>query len=179
MEGTIGEIRVFAGNYAPLNWAFCNGSSLAISGNETLYALIGTTYGGDGVTTFNVPNLCSRVPVGTGPGSVFPTIQLGQLGGSESISMTTSQMPMHNHIGTGSISIPAYGPADTLGSAADAEFAGLQGAYSTETADAALKPESATVTLTPTGQGAAFDIIQPYMAANYIICVYGIFPSRN
>ncbi|WP_264537897.1 phage tail protein [Flavobacterium sp. N1736] len=179
MEGTIGEIRVFAGNFAPVNWAICNGASLSIAEYEALYTLIGTTYGGDGQVTFNVPNLCSRVPVGAGQGIGLPNIILGQIAGSESASMSSNQMPSHNHIGTGSISIPTLNEADTLGSPTDAELAGLPAAYSTEVADSFLKAETSTVTLTPTGQGQPFSIMQPYTASNYIICTLGVFPSRN
>lgn len=179
MEGTIGEIRVFAGNFAPLNWAFCNGASLSISGNEALYTLIGTTYGGDGQVTFNLPNLCSRIPVGTGQGPGLPNIVLGQFAGSENVTMLSTQMPAHNHIGTGSISIPTLGEADTSGSPTDAELAGFPSAYSTEGADSALKAETSTVTLAPTGQGQPFSIMQPYLAANYIICTVGVFPFQN
>ncbi len=180
MEGTMGEIRVFAGNFAPLNWAFCDGSSLAISNYDALYALIGTTYGGDGVTTFNIPNICSRIPVGTGQGPGLPCIILGQLGGSESTTMSVLQMPSHTHpSAAGAINIPTYGAVDTLGSPAGAELAGLPGAYSSLPADTFLKPQPSTVVLKPTGDGAPFSIIQPYLAANYIICLQGIFPSRN
>lgn len=179
MEGTVGEIRVFAGNFAPLNWAFCNGASLSIAGNEVLYTLIGTIYGGDGQVTFNLPNLSSRIPVGTGQGPGLPSIVLGQIAGSESITMSSAQMPAHNHIGTGSISIPTLGEADTSGSPTDAELAGLPSAYSTEAADSSLKAETSAVTLAATGQGQPFSIMQPYLAANYIICTVGIFPTQN
>ncbi|MDX6183219.1 tail fiber protein [Flavobacterium sp. Fl-77] len=179
MEGTIGEIRIFAGNFAPLAWSFCDGSTLSISGNEALYTLIGTTYGGDGVQTFKVPDLRSRIPVGTGQGPGLPQMILGQVGGAETAVMSSNQMPAHTHMGTGTVSIPAYSLADTAGSPTNAELAGLTGAYSTETADTSLKPETSTVNLAAAGQGIPFSIIQPYTSANYIICVEGIFPTRN
>ncbi len=179
MEGTIGEIRVFAGNFAPLNWAFCNGATLPIANYEALYTLIGTIYGGDGQTTFNLPNLSSRIPVGTGQGPGLANVILGQLAGSENATMTSNQMPSHNHLGSGSISIPTLSEADTSGSPTDAELAGLAKAYSTEAADSFLKAGTSTVTLTAAGQGVSFSILQPYLATNYIICTVGIFPSRN
>lgn len=179
MEGTIGEIRIFAGNFAPLYWSFCNGSSLSISEYTALYALIGTTYGGDGVQTFNVPDLRSRIAVGTGQGPGLPIMTLGEVGGTETVSMLSSQMPAHNHLGTGTISIPAYGQADTTGSPTSAELASLDGAYSTEQSDTYLKPQNSVVSLATAGQGSPFSIIQPYTSANYIICVEGIFPTRN
>ncbi|MFN7099509.1 MAG: phage tail protein [Flavobacterium sp.] len=179
MEGTVGEIRIFGGNFAPLYWSFCNGSTLSISENQALYSLIGTTYGGDGELTFKVPDLRSRIPVGTGQGPGLPQMILGQVGGSETAVMSSNQMPAHSHFGTGSISIPAYSQSDSVGSPTNAELAGLTGAYSTETADTSLKPETSTVNLAAAGQGMPFSIIQPYTAANYIICVEGIYPTRN
>lgn len=179
MEGTIGEIRIFAGNFAPLYWSFCNGSPLSISEYTALYALIGTTYGGDGVQTFNVPDLRSRIPVGTGQGPGLPQMILGHVGGAETAVMSSNQMPAHTHMGTGTVSIPAYSQADSTGSPTNAELAGLTGAYSTETADTNLKTETSTVNLATAGQGMPFSIIQPYTSVNYIICVEGIFPTRN
>lgn len=179
MEGTIGEIRVFAGNFAPQSWAFCAGTSLAISGNEALYTLIGTTYGGDGVQTFNLPDLRSRIPVGTGQGPGLPQVNLGQVGGTETVTMSTGQMPTHNHIASGTITIPTLAGADTLGSPTGSILAGLAGAYSSATSDTNLKVQTSAVTLNLTGSGTPFNIIQPYLSTNYIICVQGIFPSRN
>ena len=102
----IGEIRMFGGNFAPVGWAFCNGALMAIDQNDALFTLIGTTYGGDGQTTFALPNLQSRVPVHVGPG-----FALGQSGGVESVTLTTSQIPAHSHVpqcnsGTGNL-LPA------------------------------------------------------------------------
>src|SRR5947199_7702630 len=89
----IGEIRMFAGNFAPVGWAFCNGALMAIDQNDALFNLIGTTYGGDGQTTFALPNLQSRVPVHVGPG-----FALGQAGGAETVTLTTQQIPAHSHL---------------------------------------------------------------------------------
>src|SRR5215472_10005321 len=89
----IGEIRMFGGNFAPAGWAFCNGALLPISENDALFNLIGTTYGGDGQSTFALPNLQSRVPIHVGPG-----FALGQSGGTESVTLTTSQIPAHSHV---------------------------------------------------------------------------------
>lgn len=180
MEGTIGEVRLFAGNFAPLNWQFCDGSSISIANNDALYALIGTIYGGDGVQTFNVPDLRSRIPIGTGQGPGLPNIVLGQLAGSESVTMTTGQMPVHTHAGQpASLSIPAYTGADTSATPTGAVLAGLAGAYTALEPDTNLKADTAAITLAPTGQGNPFSIIQPYLTTNYIICVQGIFPTRN
>jgi microcystin-dependent protein len=179
MQGYIGEIRIFAGTFAPASWQFCNGSTISISDNETLFTLIGTTYGGDGVQTFCLPDLRSRVPIGTGQGPGFPNVVLGQVGGSENVTMSTSQMPGHVHVGTGTIALPALAGTDTTGSPSGAILAGLAGAYSAEASDTNLKPVSASVTIDPIGGNIPFSIMQPSMAINYIICIYGIFPTRN
>jgi microcystin-dependent protein len=179
MDGTIGEIRIFGGNFAPLYWSFCNGSTLSISENEALYALIGTTYGGDGVLTFKVPDLRSRIACGSGQGPGLPQMDLGEVGGSETAVMSSNQMPAHTHVGISTITIPAYSQADSVGSPTNAELASLSGAYSTETADTSLKSQNSVVNLANAGQGSPFNIIQPYTSVNYIICVEGIFPSRN
>jgi microcystin-dependent protein len=179
MEGYISEIRIFGGNFAPRGWAFCNGAQISIANNEALYTLIGTTYGGDGQATFNLPDLRGRVPVGTGQGPGLPNIILGQVGGTETTSMTINSMPTHNHIVTGTLTIPVHKGAGNTGAPANNILAGLTNAYTTAAPDNNLKPESATVTLANTGNGLPFDIIQPYLVTNYIICTEGIFPSRN
>lgn len=181
MEGTIGEVRLFAGNFAPMYWQFCDGSTLSIGEYDALYALIGTTYGGDGVQTFKVPDLRSRIPIGTGQGPGLPNVVLGQASGSEQVSMSTLQMPSHTHaVATpATLSLPAYIGGTTTSSPTGAVLAGLAGAYSTSDPDTSLKAQPAAVTIGATGGGQPFSIIQPYLATNYIICVMGIFPSRN
>ncbi|SHM29391.1 phage tail protein [Flavobacterium chilense] len=179
MEGTIGEIRLFAGNFPPLNWAFCNGSSQSIANYEALFVIIGTTYGGDGQVTFNLPDLRSRVPVGTGQGPGLPNIVLGQVGGTETATMTINQMPSHTHVATGSIALPAYNATGESGSPTNTILAGLADAYSTAQADTNLKAQTSAVTLNNTGSNNPFSIIQPYLSTNYIICMQGIFPTRN
>ncbi|MFD1602882.1 phage tail protein [Flavobacterium artemisiae] len=179
MEGTLGEIRIFAGSFAPANWAFCNGEILSIAQYEALFVLIGTTYGGDGVNTFALPNLQSRIPIGTGQGPGLPNVVLGQMGGTETVTMSVNQMPGHNHLATANISLAAFAGTDTQGSPTGAVFAGAALTYSDLAADTNLKSETVTVNLGSTGQGAPIDIIQPYQALNYIICKLGIFPSRN
>ncbi|QSW88747.1 phage tail protein [Flavobacterium endoglycinae] len=179
MEGYLSEIRIFAGNFPPRGWVFCNGSQLPISNYDALYALIGTTYGGDGVTTFNIPDLRGRVPIGTGQGPGLSPIVLGQVIGTESTTMTTNQMPAHNHVGTGSLAIPVYKGAGNIGAPTDSVLAGLTNAYSSAAQDSALKPQTVTLTVSATGGNIPFSIIQPYLSTNYIICIEGIFPSRN
>src|ERR1700744_1470800 len=97
-QGFVGEIRMFAGNFAPVGWALCQGQLIPISENETLFNLIGTTYGGDGQTTFALPNLASRVPIHTGTGPGLSAYQIGQLGGTENVTLTVQQTPSHTHV---------------------------------------------------------------------------------
>src|SRR5947208_17026937 len=93
----VGEIRMFAGNFAPAGWAFCNGQTIPISENDTLFTLIGTTYGGDGQETFALPDLQSRIPIHMGTGSSGTTYQIGEMAGVESVTLTTQQIPSHTH----------------------------------------------------------------------------------
>lgn len=178
MEGTIGEIRFFAGNFAPRNWAFCDGSPLSIAQYSPLFSVIGTIYGGDGVTNFNLPDLRSRVAVGTGQGQGLENITLGQKGGSETTVMTINQMPAHNHNMTVNCTIPANSGAGT-NLTPGSILASSPNAYSDEEADVNLAPISLPITLSPTGSGLPFSIIQPSLVMNYIICVEGIYPTRD
>src|SRR6185369_546391 len=104
-EPYVGEIRMFAGNFAPNGWMFCEGQTLPISENEVLFQLIGTTYGGDGEETFNLPNLASRVPIHMGTGPDGTTYQLGEMAGTEQETLTTQQIPNHTHPFTGSTNV--------------------------------------------------------------------------
>ena len=166
----VGEIRMFAGNFAPAGWAFCQGQLLPISENETLFQLIGTTYGGDGQSTFALPNLQSRVPVHVGPG-----FALGQLGGSEAVTLTTQQIPSHIHVpqvttAAGGVQSPS---GAVLATAASVQT-GLQ-VYSDQTPDTTLAP----ATVAPTGGSQPHDNMIPFVVVNFIISLFGIFPSQS
>lgn len=192
MEGTIGEIRLFAGNFAPGNWSYCNGSLLSIAEYTPLFALIGTTYGGDGQTTFALPDMRSRVAVGTGQGLGMSTnYELGQVGGIEDVTLLTSQMPAHNHFMSENLTATAAIPA-TNGDAATNEPSGtgyaitsngLQMYNSAATPGVSMGGSTgsytATMTMLPSGGSAPHNNIQPYQALNFIICLEGIYPSRN
>lgn len=179
MEGYLSEIRIFAGTFPPEGWAYCNGAQLNIADNQALFILIGTIYGGDGVNTFNLPDLRGRVPVGTGQGPGLPAVVLGQISGTENTTMTTAQMPSHSHIGTGTFSLPVYTGPGNSGSPSDSVLAGLTEAFSSEVQDGTLKPQTVPITLSPAGNSQPFSIIQPYLSTNYIVCTQGIYPSRN
>jgi microcystin-dependent protein len=175
MEGTIGEIRMFAGNFAPRNWAFCSGQLLSIAQNTALFSILGTTYGGNGTTTFALPNLSGRVPVGTGQGPGLSDIVLGEVAGEENHTLIITEMPMHNHIATA----PAAGTSTTATPSASVApgpvslGAGLSNAFGTASTN--LAPPTIGIA----GGSQPHNNMQPYLGMNYIICMFGIFPSRN
>ena len=183
MEGTMSEIRMFAGNFSPQSWAFCQGQVQSIAQNSALFALLGTTFGGDGQTTFNLPDLRGRVPVHTGQGAGLSSYQLGEMGGTESVTLTAVNVGGHTHAVTGNAAIPIASGEGTTAVAVNNFPAGNGDAiYSTATDNSAMAPASLTgVTVavqTPNGS-TPINTVQPYVAMNFIICLFGIFPSRN
>jgi Microcystin-dependent protein len=183
MEGTISEIRMFAGNFAPQAWAFCQGQLMSIAQNTALFALVGTTFGGDGQTTFGLPDLRSRVPVHTGQGPGLSNYQLGQMGGAESNTLNASNVGGHTHSVSGNASIiNANGDGQTPVAVNNFPANNGETIYAAATDNSAMAPASLSgVTVapqTPNGNQPV-DNIQPYLAMNFIICVEGIFPSRN
>jgi microcystin-dependent protein len=168
MEGTIGEIRMFAGNFAPRNWAFCQGQLLSIAQNTALFSILGTTYGGNGQTTFALPDFRSRVAVGTGQGPGLSNTVLGEISGTETVTLNTNQLPAHNH--------PILANSgDATASKPAGKFLALTGTpiYAPSQDGTQLGPSGAT------GGNQPVSIKQPYLGMNYIICLFGIFPSRN
>ncbi len=179
MEGYIGEVRLFAGNFAPLGWAFCDGTLYSIAEYTTVFSLLGTIYGGDGQTTFAVPDLRGRIAVGTGTGLGLSNIVLGQKGGTESVTMTTAQMPAHIHSAMTTINFPAYSQVGGEAAPSGSILGGMQGAYSTQAPDTHVAPAAVNGSLSTIGGNQPFGIIQPVLATNYIICLEGIYPSRG
>lgn len=161
----VGEIRMFAGNFAPAGWMFCDGSLLPISENEVLYVVIGTTFGGDGENTFALPDLRGRIPIHAGNGRV-----LGEMGGQESVTLAVQHLPQHAHglVGTTSTS-DASSPAGTAPAAPT-----TLDLYRPSTTPAATM---ATGALQPSGQSQPHHNMQPYLCVNFIISLFGIFPS--
>jgi microcystin-dependent protein len=170
----IGEITTVSFNFAPVGWAMCNGQILQISQNTALFALIGTTYGGDGIRTFALPNLQSRVGVHIGQGAGLSPYVLGQVGGVEGVTLLTSQLPAHTH---------AYSPQATTGNGnTGSPTAALWANPSTATniyERGASNTNMAPQTISPTGGSLPHENRQPYLALNYIIALFGIFPSRS
>jgi microcystin-dependent protein len=158
----IGEIRLFAGNFAPLGWLFCQGQLLPISQYDVLFNLIGTTYGGDGQETFALPNLASRIPMHVGPGYV-----LGEEGGFEQVTLTTVQLPLHSHAAQGSNAGASASPANAVWASS------TYSAYSDQSPDAAMAPTA----LAPSGGSQPHENMPPFLAINFIIATEGVYPS--
>lgn len=165
----VGEIRMFGGNFAPVGWLFCSGQYLPISEYETLFQLIGTTYGGDGESTFQLPNLQSRVPVHQGTGSSGVTYILGEQAGTESVTLTTQQLPVHNHAAVGAI---VTADQTTLNGAVPANSVTIT-PYFPAAPDAPMNAGA----IGPAGGSQPHENLQPYLTINFIISMFGIFPS--
>ena len=194
MEGVISEIRLFAGNFAPKYWAFCHGQSLLISQNTSLYSLLGTTYGGDGRATFALPDLRGRVAIKSGTGVGLPTYKLGQMDGSENITLNLSQLPSHTHTSVlnttvSNFRIHASDQPGTLASPAN-NFPATENSGGTTYAESAASGEtlnvsefagdiSTSVTVQNTGGGQFHNNLQPLLTLHYIICLEGIYPKRS
>ena len=179
MAPYVGEIRMFAGNFAPNGWMFCEGQTLPISENEVLFQLIGTTYGGDGQETFNLPNLASRVPLHFGTGPDGTTYQIGEMAGSESVTLTTQQIPIHTHpmfcsSGGGSNS---SNPDSGVAAPADiSQFNDLTVAPNNATnAQLGTPPFNSDIT----GGSQPHENCQPFLCINFIISLFGVFPSQT
>ncbi|HEU0134387.1 MAG TPA: tail fiber protein [Allosphingosinicella sp.] len=167
----VGEIRMFAGNFNPVGWEFCSGQLMPISENETLFQLIGTTYGGDGESTFALPNLQSRMPLHMGTGSSGTTYQLGEMAGVESVTLTTSQIPSHTHplmasTDSGLLTNPAGNVAGALSPVS---------IYKANVTPPNLPMNASSVT--PQGGSQPHDNMQPFLCINYIISLFGLYPQ--
>jgi microcystin-dependent protein len=175
----VGEIRIFAGNFAPNGWMFCEGQTLPISENEVLFQLIGTTYGGDGQETFNLPNLASRFPMHMGTGPDGTTYQIGEQAGVESVTLTTQQIPNHNHLATaattgGNVSTPSISTILSDEGQSVANATKIYAAY-----DNTKQVTLHNSTVGPTGGSQPHDNMHPYLCVNFIISLFGIYPSQT
>ncbi len=189
MEGTLGEVIPWAPTFAPRSWAFCQGQILSINSNQALFSLLGTTYGGDGRTTFALPDLRGRVAMGEGDGPATSNRTLGSRGGQDQVALAVSQVPSHVHTATasGTPVIPAVSdpgtthlPAAGLSLAAGDFLANPVELYSDGAADTTLGGlMGGAATLANAGGGVPHENRDPYLGLNYIICVAGLFPSRN
>ncbi|MFK5878606.1 MAG: tail fiber protein [Flavobacteriaceae bacterium] len=171
-EAMIGEVKMFAGNFAPRGWAFCNGQLLPISQNSALFSILGTTYGGDGRTTFALPDLRGRVAVHAGSGTGLIRKQLGQRGGEETVNITVKNLPSHSHAVKAVAEVGDEGlPNGNL----PASNSTANKSYSTLSSNATMSKSM----IENTGGNLPVNNMQPYLTVNYIICLEGIFPSRN
>lgn len=187
----LGEIRAVAFSYAPRGWMLCQGQTLAISQNSALFSLLGTTYGGNGTTTFQLPNLCGRSMVGTGQGPGLPLVVQGEVGGSQNVTLTQNQMPIHTHVPTANVtvSLPAHtgvGSTAVPTGAVPASVVLEDGrttlnSYAAAPGDTTLAAPtvSASVTIGTAGGSQPVSILNPFLGMNYVIATEGIFPSRN
>ena len=173
-EPFIAEIRIFAGNFAPRGWAFCDGQLLPIDQNTALFSLIGTTYGGDGRTTTALPDLQGRAPMHPGRGSGLTSRKLGQKLGAETVTLTEAQIPSHTHT-LRALSTPGSPGAPTSTSALARSTAGS--AYHTETVSNLV--DLASEAVSTTGGGQAHANMQAYLTLNFIIALVGTYPSRS
>ena len=180
MDGTMAVITCFAGNFPPRNWTYCQGQILSIAQNQALFSLLGTTFGGNGQTTFALPDLRERTAVGTGQGPGLSNITLGQVSGNANITLTTSNLPPHNHNGNVMVSMVCdANPGNEVGP--DGFYpAGFPLAYgTTATLNVNMRAPGCTATMQNAGGSQPLSIMQPYLAMNYVICLQGIYPSRN
>ncbi len=168
------EIRIFAGNFAPRGWAFCNGQLLPISQNTALFSLIGTTYGGDGRTTTALPNLKGRAPMHPGRGPGLTSRRLGQRGGTETITLTQAQMAAHNHTGRGSGNVAnSNSPTNRI----TARPSGRGAGWYIDNDNSNVDMRSGA--LLNTGGSQAHNNMQPFLVVNFIIALVGLYPSRS
>jgi len=175
MDGYLGEVKMFAGTYAPKNWAFCDGSVIAIQNYTALFSLLGTQFGGDGRTSFGIPDLRGRVPIGVGTGLGLTPRRQGEFGGLEMILLTLKEIPSHNHavacdMKTGSRDLKATSENNVPAQITDGEGFGSDLSGGTN-----MKPEM----ISTEGGGQAHYNMQPWACLNYIICLIGEFPPRN
>lgn len=189
MEPFIGQVQIFGFSFPPQGWAACNGSLLSIAQHSAVFALLGTVYGGNGQSTFGLPNLCSRIPVGVGSNTLgLQQTVLGETGGNQTHTLLSTEMPTHNHAVGVTVNVNASTNTDcTTAPAAGSYFASLTGVskgglYSSSagtTVTLGGNVASATATCGNAGGNQPFNILNPYLGMNYCIALEGIFPSRN
>lgn len=204
MEGTMSEIRIFAGNFAPRNWAFCNGQIISIQSNQALFSLLGTIYGGNGTTTFGLPDLRGRTALGAGQAPGLSAYTLGEVLGTPTVTLNSSTMASHPHTsvvaqaatgGTGTATlqaVPTGGQAAPGGNYIGSDATGVTKPFAHPTAGTAVPmaanaittsnlvvPSPTVTAITSTGNNLPHNNIMPSIAINYIICLLGIYPSRN
>ncbi|REG90477.1 phage tail protein [Flavobacterium aquicola] len=183
MDGVIGYTTLFAGNFEPYNWAYCQGQTIAIQRNTVLFSILGTTYGGNGTTNFKLPDLQGRAVIGAGQGPALSPYSLGDDGGTETMVITSAQIPLHTHPFAYKIaqdSATSATSAVTTNNAYGEDPSGSNTPFTTP-ANVGLKPFAGNLTMANAGTNtpAPISTINPYLALNYIICLAGSFPPRQ
>lgn len=171
-EPFVGEIRMFAGNFAPRGWAFCDGQLLAVSQNDALFSLYGTIYGGDGRTTFGLPDLRGRVPIHAGTGPGLSPRRLGSKAGEEQVTLTVNQLPSHTHPFTGSTD-------NGLDSNPQGNFLASSTVLQPYSESEALDTSMASAAITSVGGSRSHTNLQPFLCVHFIVALFGIYPSRH
>ncbi len=183
MEPFLAQIVMFGGNFAPRGWAFCEGQLLPISQNTALFSLLGTTYGGDGRTTFGLPDLRGRIPVGPGNGPGLSSYRQGPGGGREQVNLNTTNLPAHSHSATATVKAAFTPPAGggNTNSPSGSNFSGVAGTnvYSNQATNVNMAGNNVAVSLGETGGNIPFSIVQPWCSVQFIIALQGVFPSRS
>lgn len=173
MEGTMATIMLFAADFAPKYWAYCNGQLLSIAQNSALFSLLGTTYGGNGTTNFALPNFQSRTAVGTGQGPGLSNVVLGEMAGLQNITLNVTNLPQHIHPVAASLACTSAAPNTDESSGAILAGANIYaGSPNGHLAGVTIQCGIA-------GQNQPVNIQQPYLGLNFVICTQGIFPSRS
>lgn len=177
MDGTLAQVLLFAGNFAPRNWAFCQGQLLSIAQNTALFSILGTMYGGDGRTTFALPDFQGRIAVGAGNGPGLPNYEVGEKSGFETTTINTFNLPAHSHVAMASVAVSTgNGSLDEANTNIYAST-GSSNYASPASGNSALGDVSATVD--PNGGNQPISIMEPSLGMNFVICMQGVFPSRN
>jgi microcystin-dependent protein len=180
MEGVIGYTTMFAGNFAPKNWAFCQAQIVNIASNTALFSILGTVYGGNGTTTFGLPDIRGRRVIGAGNGPGLQPYSLGEMGGASSATLSMAQMPAHVHPVTVVAQMHCFADSATASSPATANYANASvQAYSSAPDTTMAAGVSANITMAPNGGNQPFSIEPPVLGINYIICLRGVYPARN
>jgi microcystin-dependent protein len=178
-EPFLGEIKMFGGNFAPRGWAFCDGQLLSIATNTALFSILGTTYGGDGRTTFALPDLRGRVAIHPGHGPGLSSYSLGMKSGVEQVTLTAQQMPSHNHTASGTIQAKNGQPDESNpGGQVPATLTNGAEGYA-ETPNTQMKAGGVDVTVNNSGGNLPHTNVQPFQCVSFIIALVGIFPSRS
>ena len=175
----VGQLMMFGGNFAPLNFAFCNGQTTAISQNETLFSLLGTTYGGDGVSTFNLPDLQCRLPIHEGQGLGQPAYVIGQKSGSENITLTTGQIPAHSHFLFASTAGANASSVSTSNAPAVPNVAGGTAYVDPASGNNPALEAGSMSNLGLAGSNIPHSNMMPSLCISFVISLFGIYPSQN